>query len=236
MVISLLCGIFLLAGCKKKAYIPDFLYDVSDNQTVTITGLTDKGRAMTKLTVPATLDGHPVVAIGSEAFRDHTILTEVVVEDGIKEIGENAFFNCIALETITVPASVETIGTNMATNSKWKKNQLEEKEEIVVNNILIAVRPEITEYQIPQGTKKIASGVFYGNTQLQKVTIPDSVEWIGNYAFSGCSSLTELVIPKAVKNIGYGAFANCENLTLTVPEQVDNIGIDAFLNVKNITH
>ena len=46
-----------LSGCKNKKVIPVFTYEKNEDDTITITGLTDKGRADSKLTIPAQLDG-----------------------------------------------------------------------------------------------------------------------------------------------------------------------------------
>jgi hypothetical protein len=61
------------------------------------------------LTVPATLDGLPVIAIGEHAFERAT-LTAVILPDGITEIGWFAFYECEGLSGITIPPSVSSIG------------------------------------------------------------------------------------------------------------------------------
>ncbi len=61
------------------------------------------------LTVPATLDGLPVVAIGEHAF-ERSNLTAVILPDGITSIGWFAFYECEGLSGITIPASVTSIG------------------------------------------------------------------------------------------------------------------------------
>ena len=83
-----------LSGCKNKKVIPVFTYEKNEDDTITITGLTDKGRADSKLTIPAQLDGSTVTAVAGEAFRDDYNVTEVVFEEGVKNIGDNAFLYC----------------------------------------------------------------------------------------------------------------------------------------------
>ena len=41
-------------------------------------------------------------------------------------------------------------------------------------------------YNIPDGVRTIASGVFYNKYGITQINIPDSVEVIGAYAFAGC--------------------------------------------------
>lgn len=77
-----------------------------ENGTVTITSYTGNG---IDVTVPATIDGMPVVAIGEEAFSGLQIRS-VIIPSGVKEIGWFAFSACTVLESVSVPASVTSVG------------------------------------------------------------------------------------------------------------------------------
>lgn len=45
-----------------------------------------------------------------EAFADCENLSEVVIEDGVTNIGDYAFFNCLSLKELTIPESVTEFG------------------------------------------------------------------------------------------------------------------------------
>jgi outer membrane murein-binding lipoprotein Lpp len=66
------------------------------------------GRA-TLVTVPATLDGYPVIAIGERAFEGKPVAA-VVLPEGLQMIGWFAFYGCDKLHDVTIPASVNSIG------------------------------------------------------------------------------------------------------------------------------
>ncbi len=226
-----------LSGCQNKSTIPLFTYAADENRDdcIYITGLTDKGRSESSIKVRAKLDGKTVTGIGREAFRDCSNLKEVIIEEGITEIAENAFFNCVNLEIIDIPSSVRKIGTNAIRNTAWQKKKAS-SEYIIVNDILIEANTVKEAYVIPDGVKRIASGVFYSNNGVQKITLPSSVEHIESYAFAGCGVLSEINIPDSVKTIEYGAFSGCSSLIVEVPENVENVGADAFLNVEQIKY
>ena len=61
------------------------------------------------LTIPATLDGLPVIAIGEHAF-ERANLTAVILPDGLRRIDWFAFYECEELSGMTIPASVTSIG------------------------------------------------------------------------------------------------------------------------------
>lgn len=83
----------------------------------------------TKIIVPAKIGKSAVTAIGKEAFspfRDRVChgreffrtITEITLPDGIVEIGEMAFDNCLALTAVVVPKSVSVIGKAAFANCK----------------------------------------------------------------------------------------------------------------------
>lgn len=226
-----------IAGCGSKSIIPSLTYTADENREdwIYITGLTDKGRSDSVIKIPAQLDGKTVAGIAREAFRDCSNLKEVIIEEGITEIAENAFFNCVNLENIEIPSTVKKIGTNAVKNTAWQKNKAS-SEYIIVNDILIEANTVKETYIIPEGVKRIASGVFYSNNRVREITLPSEVEYIESYAFAGCGELSQINIPNSVKVIEYGAFSGCSSLSVEVPETVENVGVDAFLNVEQLQY
>ena len=64
----------------------DFTYTLSDNKA-TITGYSGSA---TDLTIPGTIDGKGVIAIGSDAFAGNNLIEKVVVPGNIETIGAGA--------------------------------------------------------------------------------------------------------------------------------------------------
>ena len=74
-------------------------------------------------------------------------------------------------------------------------DQLADNDEIIVNGVLCKISIDSGTYNIPDGVRTIASGVFYNIDGLTQINIPDSVEVIGAYAFAGCKGLKEVKLP-----------------------------------------
>ena len=144
---------------------------------------------------------------------DRLKIETVVIEDGVINIGKNAFFDCSNLSSITIPNSVTSIGDNAFYGCSG-----------------------LTSVTIGNSVKTIGVAAFNGCSSLTSVTIGNSVTSIGGAAFAGCSSLTSITIPNSVTSIGQAAFKGCSSLTsITIPNSVTSIGDFAFEGCSNLT-
>ena len=79
------------------------------------------------------------------------------------------------------------------------------------------------------GIKRIASGVFTGNTEITYIKLPAGVETIGTNAFKGCTALKGMTLPTGVTAIEESAFEGCSVLTqFALPATIESIGDRAF--------
>ncbi|MCL2104513.1 MAG: leucine-rich repeat domain-containing protein [Kiritimatiellaeota bacterium] len=91
-----------------------YTYEVV-NGGVTITTGVDYQNAISPspvgtLTIPSSLGGYPVVAIGDYAFYDCDHLANVIIPEGVMSIGGWAFAFCWRLRSITISSGVTSIG------------------------------------------------------------------------------------------------------------------------------
>ena len=114
------------------------------------------------------------------------------VPTSVTTIGNDAFYGCKSLTSISIPSSVTSIGEAAFSGCS-----------------------SLTSITIPsEGVKSIGNGAFDGCKSLTSISIPSSVTSIGETAFFGCSSLTSITIPsEGIKSIGNAAFSGCSGLT-----------------------
>lgn len=100
----------LFPGANPELHAQDanFFTYVTNQNTITITRYPGTGRSV--ITIPATLNGLPVTAIGDSAFSFQDYPTQVTLPDSITSIGLEAFFGCRGLTQVTIPNSVTNIG------------------------------------------------------------------------------------------------------------------------------
>ena len=164
-------------------------------------------------------NGNPI-AVPAERWAD---LTEVVIEDGVTEIGKDVFQGCVGLTKVTIPDSVKKIGT-------WAFYLCEG-----LKNVDIPANTEIGDSSFRQsGLEQVTvSGGSVGNyafhriDNLKKISI--NCETIGEEAFSGCDYLTDITLGENVKTLGDKAFYTCDALErVEIPSTVTDIGEKTF--------
>ena len=188
------------------------------------------GQLVTDLVIP---DG--VTNIGGYAFQDYTGLTSVTIPDSVTSIGIEAFSNCTNLTSVTFSNGVISVNETAFNNTAWYNNQPDG----LVYAGKVAYKYKGTcpaTVVIKDGTTEIAGDVFSNCAGLTSITIPDSVTSIGESAFSNCAGLTSITISDSVTSIGKSAFSNCTGLTsITIPDSVTSIDYRTFYNCTGLT-
>lgn len=173
-----------------------------------------------------------VTEIGDFAFA-RSSLQGIVLPDGLKKIGYGAFYHCDALTDVEIPSSVSVIEPEAFSKTPYLDNWLAGSGDdylIVGDGILLAYRGDKSSISIPEGTKKIASGVFSGHTELTWVNLPASLTEIGEATFSGCTFLEKLTGGDNVQRIKDRAFLGCPLKEINIGAQVKEIGLGAYQN------
>ena len=161
---------------------------------------------------------------------------DVVIPDGVSSIGNQAFFGCESLMSVTIPDSVTGIGRYVFFGCRSLMSVAISDSVTSIGDSAFGGCKSLTSVTIPDGVTRISDGAFFECRSLTSVTIPDSVTSIGDSAFRGCENLTSVTIPDSVMSIGNGAFSGCRSLTsVTIPDSVTSIGDSAFGGCENLT-
>lgn len=164
-------------------------------------------------------NGNPI-AVPAERWAD---LTEVVIEDGVTEIGKDVFQGCVGLTKVTIPDSVKKIGTWSFYMCKGLKNvDIPANMEIGDSSFR---RSGLEQVTVSGGS--VGNYAFHRIDNLKKISI--NCETIGEEAFSGCDYLTDITLGENVKTLGDKAFYTCDALErVEIPSTVTDIGEKTF--------
>ena len=181
-------------------------------------------------------------------YTSQSKIKEIVISDGVTNIGDKAFQQCYAVESVTIPDSVISIGDY----AFWLCESLE-------------------SIVIPDSVVSIGTYALSGCSSLSSITLGSGVSSIGELAFSYTESLTAIsvsesntcftdedgilfdsslttlfcypakkagdsyVIPNGIEVIDQGAFLGCEELTsVTIPVSVTQISVYAFSDCDSL--
>lgn len=151
---------------------------------------------------------------------DSVSLSEVVIAEGIEEIGHHAFYNCSSLTGIDLPPSLGYIGTEVFAGSGLVGLSVPELV-TSVDRAAFANCARLKSISLPYGLTSIGYLAFEGCVSLGQIDIPDSVISIEGRAFMGCSSLKSVVLPKYLTRIDEMTFEGCSSLSYVyIPSSV----------------
>ena len=246
--------LLLISVSAARAQVYEYTEDFGE---ITITGYHGTGGAVT---IPATIDGMPVVSIGDFAFAEDTNVTSVTMGSNVISIGNEAFSECTSLTGVTIGSGVGMIGeyafsycpkllsiTVNAANEMYRSvsGVLFDKEKFM---ILQYPGGKAGSYVIPTTVTEIATGSFEGCVGLTGITIPASINYIPDYTFYGCTGLTSFTVHadnpmySSVGGVLFDVFGGmliqyppAKTGSYTVSGTVTDIGGGAFGGCANLT-
>ena len=220
LLISLAILSLSLVGCTDgdtQGEKETIKYTLNSSGEATVTGCSAD---TVSLTLPSSIDGHPIVAIGAGAFFNCSSLESVKIENGLTLIEDRAFENCTSLKSITIPDSVKSIG-EFAFNSCTSLNEINIGEgsmlEYIGKSAFYSCRAlEFNEYDNAKYISKTKNAYFIlyeaANKEITSCEINGMTKIIASEAFAECVKLTEITIAENIEHIGKSAFKSCSRL------------------------
>lgn len=188
------------------------------------------------------------VDLGAYAFNGCSSLKTIEIP-AITELRNELLYSCSSVTSVTVPASVTTIGTCVFANcEKLTEIIVEEQNQnfVSVDGVLYnkdrttlicyPAGKKDTAFTIPSTVTCIEKYAFEGCKYLSTLVIPSTVTEISTHILFNCSALTSVTVPSTITSIKTGWFWGCSSLaSFTIPTTVTSIEYAAFENCSSLT-
>lgn len=198
--------------------------------------------------------------VGDRMFFGCTSLTSIKIPTTVENIGEAAFYKCVALKSATIE-SAGTIGSEAFYECLYLENvTIKCAKEIGYRAFY---KTGIKSIVVPSTVTSIGEQAFYDCESLSAITFNNGLSSIADEAFANCISLKKVVIPSTVTTLGSnswyadeGPFENCVSLAsvtingthigarafrgctslseISIPRSVNYIGVNAFQNCSGL--
>ena len=188
-----------------------------------------QGRTETTYTLPDS-----VVEIGAGVFSGNRYLTTFEIGKNITIVGDNAFYKCTALKTLTFEAGGTadlTIGMNAFRECKAITTLTLPARTVSYGAYAFSYMNRLTSLNLNEGLTKLTSYGIYENQKLPKIVVPSTVTKIEEYGISNNDVLTEIEFAKnsetnttSITEIGYNAiYYNIALASIEIPKTVTHI-------------
>ena len=165
-------------------------------------------------------DKNGLTIVASLLFKCEDSVNNVVVPEGVTEIGPNVFREGWSgtgrwshkykdkgtLKSITLPSTLKKI-----------------------HNGAFAGCNALKEVDIPYGVEVIGENCFANCEKLRTIELPDCVVQAGKQAFSGCVKLETIKLSASMTELGTNFFSGCETIkNIFIPSNIISIGKDVL--------
>jgi len=240
LVAVCLLGVICFCHAGSEIYHDNYVYKLDDGE-LTFAGTCEFIDTRQHVIINGEIEGHPVVGIGTLAFKDFPLLQSISMPESIRVIGEQAFYYANSLSTIVISSQVVDIGrgafancTNLQTIVVSEQNPIYSSMDGVLfdkqkTTLLQYPGGKAGHYVIPASVTNVTESAFAVSPFLVSVTISSNVVAVGDYTFRRCENMSAVNMGGGLVSIGKQAFADCNSLTeIHVPTGVAVIGHGAF--------
>jgi hypothetical protein len=181
------------------------------------------------------------------AFAGCTVLRSARLPDNLDSLSggysnlDGSFYNCPALELLSLPATTNGVRHDTALQSpniRFETRGTGKFGTALGGRVLTQLGGTVWiaapglgggEIEVPEGVIEIAESFFAWNTELRGITLPSTLTVVNNRLFQNCSALERVTIKGAISSIGDLAFYECSSLgSISLPESLRYIGYRAF--------
>ncbi len=203
----------------KEAKESDFIYSLLPKDNPTTAFIELYLGSDTKIILPETIEGLPVVNISSGVFSENEDIEYIKIPSSVETISSIMFNLCSSLTEIDV-ADDNPYYTSVD-GVVYNKDQ---------TTLVAFPCGKGGSFRIPDSVISIGPKAFESCYNLTEVTMGNNVLTIGNQAFLECWNLSSITLSNNLQKLGYRALGYCDSLTeIHLPASLKTIGGQAVI-------
>ncbi len=187
---------------------------------------------------------------GASLYLNGALLTNLVIPEGVENIGDYAFYGCSSIKTVSIPESAVAIGDYAFYRCSGLEVLSIPTGVKVIGENAFAYCSHITSLSFPRSIESIGKNAFQSCSTLSSVYIGDIEAWCnisfesstanplsqGADLYIGGKLATDIVIPDSITVISAYAFYEYSALkSVEIGRNVVSIGEDAFSSCSSLT-
>ena len=174
--------------------------------------------------------------IQEDAFRNRKSLEKIELPETLEKIGEEAFRGCSKLTAMVIPERTVRIGESAFRDCISMKSLIIRNNRIKIGERAFENCSTLETVELPDGLRELYGGVFNSCKSLKRIKLPEHLTLLGESAFSDCIGLEEIDVPESVFKIDDLVFNGCLHLAkIELHEGLRKIGKAAFKNCQALT-
>ena len=206
------------ANLTEDGYFDGMLYYQITSNSPNEVSIAKAAKAAVKIEIPAQINiegkTYKCTSITKKAFDDCKGLLSIKIGKNVVSINISAFYNCTALEEISVDKG------NTSFDSRDNCNAIVDTRH---NSIIVGCKSTT----FPKDVFTIGSYAFYKRSGLVKLDLPANIYFIDKMAFYDCDDLVDVSIMASC--VGEYAFSDCSKMkSINLGPYMMLIGENAF--------
>lgn len=174
--------------------------------------------------------GEGIEEIGESAFSYSGHLQEMTLPSTLRRLGRACFCDCpkLSISPLILPEGLEEIPNRCFMNCKSLSEVVLPSTIKSINNSAF-LSTGVTKINFPEGLEMIGETAFYG-ADLGEVILPEScINLEGDEQFAFNRNLKKLLLPDGLSAVPSGIAFECEKLLeVNIPSKAETIGSEAF--------
>ena len=156
------------------------------------------------------MDHSDYFVIEDGVLKEYNVNTQIILPEGVREIGDGAFAYYLNIVSVTLPEGLERIGERA-----------------------FYMCDRLKSINIPESVKEIGASAFRGCCKLSTITQPTENAVLADDAFRECTGLIDKNGFLIVGNVLYGYYGSDDYVV--IPQSVKKIGRKAFSGYGDIS-